>query len=100
MGKHITIIAKLSEEKDKVVCTIKRQSHRGYDFGTYGKRIFKHDGITIASIGGPLVSYSETTICLRGEYRSEDHKPFIIRLQTWWKLKAAIEAYNAYFKHY
>lgn len=100
MSKHIKIIAKLSEDRKTVFCSIVEQTHRGSDFGTDHTSNFLHNNIRLRSNNNPAFGFCQgvCTLYVRGRGVGNDHIKTAIPIRYWDGVKEAIEAYNAYFK--
>jgi len=95
MKKSIKLSVKpIGPDFQTVEIGIVEQSHRGAEFGTCGEE-FKHDGFTLSSQGA-LALYGGL-LYVRGTRRDLDHRTIAVPVATYVKIKAAVEAYNAFF---
>jgi len=95
MKKSIKLSVKpIGPDFQTVEVGIVEQSHRGVDFGLRGYE-FTHGGVCLRSEGS-LALYG-ATLFVRGTRRDLDHRTVSMPVDTYAKIKAAVEAYNALF---
>jgi len=115
MPKHIKLKCVLSEDRTAAAVTILEQTHFHTDFGDLKlpKVVqiqqavdFCHNGVRLVSHAGNIphtqkvVSHARRTTLtcyLRGS-AIQNYHTFDIYSEDWPRIKAAVEAYNEYFK--
>jgi hypothetical protein len=94
--KWIKYRARLSSDKEQVAVNILEQSHRSWNFGAGLREDFRHLDYGIGSIAYPQSDSMFTY--LRGSETCQDSVTLYMPLETYQKFKAAVLAYNEYFK--
>jgi len=85
---------------DRVVFTIKWQSHRGNKFSGINDQFICHNGVLISSAGSPDWCISNKYTCIlfvRGCSNKRDNIQIRCPEQYWCLIKEAVRDYNNYF---
>lgn len=110
MYKHIRVVAKPDKARRFMHVLVVEQTHVGTEFSDQGTntdswKSHPESVVKLASGGWPeyyppsfSMSGGEHCVLLRGMDRVQWDKPLEIPIKIWPEVKAAIEAYNEYFK--